>query len=486
MRNVLISAVVVFVLGGFACLSANPTDSLLKKYGLSPTEFSIVTVKDAPKNVFRNLTCDAIKLTDTIIIAKVDTFRRPLTINNRLLNHRLVLSGKVFEKGVSFYSSRFKKEVYLNECSFQGRVDFSKAVFDSTLILWNAMFNDVGVFSNAVFHNAQFYEVQFNNEVQFSETKFCGQTYFVSIRFLKEVYFDNVSFFKLTRFDSSEFKQRLHFWNSIFTDTITLSNAKLMSGVDFQSSKFGLFLGMSHVESTGKIDFNDVSMPVYTDLSSLRTSKIIDFNYIHNTSLLSKYRINVYDVDFEKIMLTSQFSLYFDERLNLDVKNSIYKQFLDNIHNKGYKDIYKSFDIEYKEFLNKNYNSFIERVFYFFDKTWWNFGYDRGRVFLWTLVFVFLFSIVVNFWLKLFLSEIYTAGKLSKRYKQNRRINNSIIRFFCDYWVAVIYTIFVFFNLRLDFERLSFERFFASTFILFVYVIGLICTAFIVNLIITI
>ena len=58
----------------------NSSDSLLLKYGLPTDIFKIILVKDAPKDVFKNLTSDIIKPTDTIIIATIDTFDSKLNI----------------------------------------------------------------------------------------------------------------------------------------------------------------------------------------------------------------------------------------------------------------------------------------------------------------------------------------------------------------------------------------------------------------------
>lgn len=467
-------------------VSANSNDSLLANYGLSSEYFDIVLVQNAPKNVFRNLSSDAIKQTDTIIIAKVDTFENIVIINDKTVKYRLVLSGKVFMKGISFYKSRFKNEVYMNECQFFDRVDFSKAIFDSTLILYRTFFNKAGVFSDATFKGLQFIDTQFEEDVQFHEANFKGATFFISSKFKKGAYFTGATFYDFASFNFSEFEQRPLFWQITSKDTITFYSAKLKSGIDFQSSKLGLLLGLNNLESGGKIYFSDVTMPTYTDLSFLKTERTIDFNFINDSTYSEDYKINIYGVDSEKLMLTNQFTLYFDDYLSLDIKNSIYKQLLDNQMKNGYKNVYKSFDLKYKSFINENYNNFSERLFYFINRVWWNFGYNKQRVFLWAILFILIFSIPIRIWFKLFADKVYKFDKIFLRFNSNRKINNSIQRAISDYWVALIYTIFVFFNLKLDFERLSFENFLASTFILFIYTLGLICTAFIVNLIITI
>lgn len=479
---------IILLLLSFGILKtyAESADTLLSKYGLSSDYFEIVLVKDASKNVFRNLSSDALKPTDTIIIAKVDTFQNILNIKGKSLNHRLVLSGKVFKKGISFHSSRFKKEVYLNECEFFDRADFSKAIFDSTLILWRTKFKKAGVFNNATFNGLQFRDTQFDEDVQFHEVQFNRPTFFISTKFKKGAYFVGATFNDFASFNFSEFEQRPWFWQSMSRDTLTFYSVKLKNGIDFQSSNLGQFLGLNHLESGGKIDFSDVSMPTFTDLSSLKTEWAIDFNYINDSNKTNSYNINIYDVDVSKLILTKQFNLYFDEYLSLDIKNSIYKQLLDNLNSKGYKDVYKSFDIKYKGFVNSNYNNYSEKIVYMISRLWWNFGYNKHRVFLWTIIFIILFSIPIRIWLNLFVDKTYNYQKLSLRYSANRQIKSAVKRFLYDYWIALIYTTFVFFNLKLDLDKLSFDRFRASSFILFIYVIGLICSAFIVNLIITI
>jgi len=482
-KNFLTIGIIIF---GVFQIKANISDTLLTHYGLSSDYFEIVTVKEAKKDVFRNLFSDAIKPSDTIIIAKVDTFKNDLIIKNKLLKHRLILSGKVFKKGVSFRSSKFQNEVFMNECTFYGRVDFGKATFDSTLILWKTKFYNAGVFSHASFNGIQFHDTQFFEDVQFYSVQFKGGAFFISTKFKKEVLFNNSYFYDYTNFGLSEFDRKPMFWQTIFLDTLVFYSVKLKSGIDFQSSKFGHLLGLHNLESNGKIDLSDVSLPYYTDLTSIKTDVVIDFNFIRDSIATSIYKVNIYDTDINKLMLTDKFDLYFNDYLSLDIKNGIYKELLDNLFKKGYKNLYRSFDIEYKRFIYENYNQFSERISYLIGRTWWNFGYNKQRVFLWTLIFIFLFSIPIRLKFNLFVEKVYRYDKLLIRLRANRKLNNSIIRFLLDYWLAFVYTIFVFFNLKLDFDKLSFNNYFASAFILIIYVLGLICTAFIVNLVITI
>lgn len=414
----------------FGKVSGNTSDSLLFKYGLSKDFFEITIVKNASKNIFRNLSCDAIKPFDTIIIAKVDTFQNKLDIEGKLIKHKLVLSGKVFKKGISFYNSRFTNEVYLNECIFLDRVNLSHATFDTTLILWTTYFAKAGVFSDATFHDIQFVDTKFEDDVQFNDVHFNSPTYFISTYFKKGALFTDAVFRDYTSFKFCEFEEKPWFWQSVSSDTLVFYSAKLKSGIDFQSSKFGLLLGLNYLESNGRIDFNGVSMPQYTDLSSIKCDKVIDFNYINDSNKFSNYKINIYNVDLNKLLLTNQFSLYFDKYLSIDIKHSIYKQLLDNLIQKGYKDIYKSFDIEYKGFVNKHYNHYSEKVLYHINRIWWNFGYNKHRVFLWTLIFIFIFSIPFRIWIKLFVGKVYEYKKLFQRYNANRQINNWVRSFF--------------------------------------------------------
>ena len=165
-------------------------------------------------------------------------------------------------------------------------------------------------------------------------------------------------------------------------------------------------------------------MPAYTDLSSLKSERTIDFNFINDSTCLEDYKINIYNIDLEKLMLTNQFTLYFDDYLSIDIKNSIYKQLLDNQMKKGYKNVYKSFDLKYRKFINENYNHFSERLFYFINRIWWNFGYNKQRVFVWAIIFILIFSIPIRIWFKFFADRVYKFDKLFLRFKNNRNLKN--------------------------------------------------------------
>lgn len=465
---------------------SNSSDSLLIKYGLPTEIFKIILVKDAPKDVFKNLHSDLIKPTDTIIIATIDTFSNKLNIEGKILHHRLILSGKVFKKGVSFYKTKFNNEVFMNECTFFDRVNFSKTNFESTLILWKTHFVEAGIFTDAIFHGIEFQDSRFEEDAQFHGAKFLGRTFFNTTEFFKGAYFSDAVFNEYTRFSGNDFAQRPWFWESSFLDTVIFCSNNFRDGIDFQSAKFSHYLSLRSSTSKGRIDFGGVKMPKKLDISYLKTDGPVDFSYINDTLADYLYKINIYSAEIERLILTDKFSLYFDDYLSPDIKNGIYKQLLESLNNKGYKNVFKSFDIEYRSFKNENFNHFFEKIFFSINKLWWNFGYCKQRVFLWATFFIFLFSIPIRFWFNTFVINVYSIKMLKKRFKKNNQITNPISRFFLNYLVSLIYTVFIFFNFKLDFDNLSFDKYLAGIFILLIYSIGLICTAFIINLIITV
>lgn len=464
---------------------ANKSDSLLLRYGLPKTIFKVVTVKEAPLDVFKNLSSDIIKPNDTIIIALLDSFETRLNITDKTLHHRLVLSGKVFKKGISFSGSTFKNEVFMNECTFFEQTDMTGSNFDSTLILWNTHFFKKAVFSHATFNGIEFLNSTFEDDAQFYETKFIGETNFNTSNFKKDALFSKSHFNKFTKFIGNDFSKMPWFWESSFLDTSFFNYNNFSAGIDFQSSEFSHLLSLRGSKSDGRIDFNGVKMPKYLDVSFLKTTNAIDFNYIYDTLSDHKYLINIYHSDIKNLLLTTQFSLYFDDYLSVDVRNGIYKLLLEKLKDNGYRQVFKCFDIEYRKFVNENYNHIFDRVLFSVNRLWWNYGYNKERVFLWSLFFIVLFSIFIRIWFNTFVKDVYKFEMLEKRFNYNNLSTNSMHKFLLNYLVAFLYTIFVFFNIKLEFDKLSFDNFIAGIFILFVYSVGLICTAFIVNLILT-
>jgi uncharacterized protein YjbI with pentapeptide repeats len=462
-------------------------DTILLELGLSPELFIILTYEEAKEKYYESKPYDfSLKDIDTIILSKVDTFYNRVSIFEKVIPYKFDMSEKVFMNDLDLNSSTFQEEVYFSDSKFNNHIFANKTIFNSSLIFHNVKFKKGASFCGTKFNFLQISECSFEDQVNTSNAEFCGEAHIIGTKFLNILWCNRSTFSDLTRFSGSEFYLRPIFWDTQFKDSLYFNSVSLLEGADFQSTKFKYYLSFSNLISKGKIYFNNTILPEFIDLSNLQTNQIIDFNFIKDSIIDDKYNVNIYNTDPNNLIITNRFSIWFDKLLNLDQRNSIYKQLLANLDQVGYKRVYKSIDLEYRRFINENYNNLFEKISFTLNRLWWNYGYSKERIFLISLIFILIFSIPIFFKFDYFVNEIYKIDNLSKRYEQNLFLKNRITRLSLNYLTALLYTIFIFFNIKLSLDKLSFKNYKSGLLILLIYTFGLLCTAFIINLIVTI
>ena len=155
---------------------------------------------------------------------------------------------------------------------------------------------------------------------------------------------------------------------------------------------------------------------------------------------------------------------------DMEVTSTIYEQLLVKFSVEKRQRSYQRVDIEYFRYKNNALVNFLALI-------WWNYGYDKWYILVWTIGFLLVFSII-NFLNWKSVSETYAA-------ESNRAIGettNLPERF----WKVFIYTSIIFFSLKVDFEKLSFKKTGALTYFFAIYLCGLLCLFFIANAILRI
>lgn len=153
-----------------------------------------------------------------------------------------------------------------------------------------------------------------------------------------------------------------------------------------------------------------------------------------------------------------------------ELTNSLYEQLLTKFDAEKRKRSYKRVDIEYFRYRNNAIVNFMARV-------WWNYGYDKWYILIWTFGFLITFTLINTFNWKI-VRETYPVGP----HQAIERTRNMLAKS----WKIFIYTSIIFFSLKVDFEKLSFKKTGPLTYFFCIYLCGLLCLFFIANAILKI
>jgi hypothetical protein len=169
------------------------------------------------------------------------------------------------------------------------------------------------------------------------------------------------------------------------------------------------------------------------------------------------------DVSNIKLDFPSNVKLVFDSSDRKDAILNSYKVLLDKFNQEGRNESYKHLDIQYQEYKDSKFWNFLNR-------NWWNYGYKKNKVYLWTLIFLAIFYVLnIFFWKK-----IHFAYPIVPDYKI-KFIEKGLNGYLRKLFLIFFYTIFIFFSLKIDFDKLNYSRMRYVILFFVQYLLGLFC-----------
>jgi hypothetical protein len=351
-------------------------------------------------------------------------------------------TSSLIKKPASFKSATFLQKVYFDSVAFDKTTNFFDATFNDDIEVLNAVFRDYSDFTSVTFSkNADFTGAKFDHQVDFSGCNFGSSVDFSDVIFKNKMSFKNLVL-------SSE--TQILFSNTILPDTLDFSfnnSSTLNNEIDLTTANF--------IDSGQNIDNPHLIQFIKTEISQFH------LDYYHFRLLIPD---SIQSPDNPKMHIA----------ISNDEKESIFEGLLNNFKVHGQNESYRKLDIEYKHF--KYYRYWWTIPFYWLSLLWWNFGYNKELIFLWTLFFVILFTSLNYFKIKKLNTSTYPIDYLPKEYSTmtNKR----------RYWYSFVYTSIILFRLSLNLEKLSFENIRGTIYILMIYSIGLLCLAYMANFII--
>jgi uncharacterized protein YjbI with pentapeptide repeats len=369
----------------------------------------------------------------------------------------------IFHRPISFFRTHFAATADFMDAQFASTADFIGAHFDSTANFGGAQFADTADFNEAQFDpTVNFALVQFDFTADFSDAQFDSTADFRDAQFQGEV-----DFYRAKLPDNLDFRYitKINYPIDFTYCRPPRQGAKCriaLEGADIGKLKLNMnvlelwFPQLSFITLTGSVD----------------TIAVRDWSGVVDTTLVAIEDTIIYPTPDQKV--------------------SIYEQVLKKLKDDGLMESYQILDIDYRRFKydHKDWplvgNRLHKYVINPLQTIWWNFGYDKERVlFGWTPGLFLFFTIINLFKYRKLTDEIYVMDFLQKMPYRPSKVRQAAKRLL----QVATYTAIVFFWLKLDaakFKKGAVRQHpWLFSYLISIYVVGLVCVGFIVNIIFT-
>ena len=444
---------------------------LLKKIGLSEHIFQIITVKG-----------------DTIIVLKSHFSqnckgRRVVKFKNLKIPFRLSINKATIDS-VILINCHFENGITFDTC----QINFLSAVnniFEDVLFRSCKLPDDESDLTNNLFKKqVEFKPVKSKNSfLVFSNSFFFGPLDFKNDS-LSGIAIVDTKLYYLVTFTNATTSQVIFMEHSVFRSTLMFYDCTINSSIYLAGNRFGKELTIDNSTITGDINIEEALLPNSIKIIKVKIPSQIDLSGSFPNPDFKKCFLYIDNESISKVIPNMSCELKFNNGISPEFRNETYKKILFNLKEKGYEELSKKFELDYKYFYFVNYKH--QTYWYYIQKYWWNFGYDKYLVVFNTFLILLILSILI-FATKIreYAENEYIVKTLSEKHTQNRSIKSRSVRFFADYTIALIFTANIFFRFGLKMEDMRFNNYVRSVVIIFIYLVGLICTAFIFNFIIT-
>jgi len=368
----------------------------------------------------------------------------------------------------------FKERIDLLNLSISQSTNFSNCHFRSNTNFSSINFRDSVVFQNNGFDQTFYSSTDtFRGPLDFSGNHFRGLMFFERNYFKNEGKFLMDSFFGGSLFRGSQFYGPANFSVCYFKSLCSFQNCIFFNDASFTDLSVPGLLDFTNATFMGNVDFSkNHNISSRIDLTLIRTDT-------GRESTVKKRRgLNLTNSDVSKFKLDySRFYLIFDTSASFEYRSNVYQSMLNIFKNEGYTESYELLDKDYKAAL---YDHKGDHFRGWLDKYWWDFGYSRHYIFYWTFGFLFFFTIVNMFFYPFLNREVYSIKDVQDKfiYRRARWVGRR-------FYYSLVYTSIIFFSLSVKLDRLRYRYWGGVIYIFIIYVLGLICIAYMANFLIT-
>ncbi len=334
-------------------------------------------------------------------------------------------------KEITLYKPTFTNETFHGITEFKYdtmyNCNFDTIVFKKPVSFKRSIFDSITDFSE---------DVHFESTVTFDHTTFNGLVDFSNVKFDSTVTFDSVTFNGLVDFSHASFEDSVIFNKCIFNDSSSFNKCTFDKVCHFRNCFFSDTSKINFTEATiNLLSFEyDTTLPselCFYKAKILNQAKIFKPDTLETRDTVCYINLNNEYVD--------KFSFFYhDFKLCIPDKSfhqhRVYNQLLKKYKDDGMLHCHELLNKEYQEYCFKHdhYNGgthplnsfgFLQELFGELLNTlhnyWWGYAYEKERILIWTILFLFIFSYINIFFGKKIFSKIYPKknGKQSSKGK---------------------------------------------------------------------
>lgn len=287
--------------------------------------------------------------------------------------------------------------------------------------------------------------------------------------------------------DAVDFERVVFNKSAIFSDTqfdmgADFKNTDFIGFADFTNSYFGKIADFSHSKFLGDSSFNYIILPAFLDFSNVTIKENIDLSTaLPNPKGLTKLNLIHTDVSKVKLQYYQRFKLYFPQDASDGDISFVYLSLLESFKKDGLDKSYHKLSVEYAEYKYlKNNQPILNAI----DKYWWDYGFDKSRIFLWIIIIILFFTLINNLFYEQLLKNAYDIPYLHS-YPNEFIKKNFFARFIYNFPYALLYTITLFWGkligFNIDSRRFESKNYFLNLYLYLIIIIGLACVFFAFN-----
>ncbi|MDW3193072.1 MAG: pentapeptide repeat-containing protein [Cytophagales bacterium] len=399
--------------------------------------------------------------------------------------NEVILEYVGIDPSLTFYSSVFQRYVSIDDVNFKGPGNFLFAVFLSEFNAGRLNFEQEAYFEESRFEGDFFLSGHFKGNARFASAEFHSDAMFSG----------ETQFYQLADFQGARFLYDADFSLSVFK-----------ADVQFNYTRFGEVAYFDDARFEREASFLKIQLPDTLSFRNIRTNSIIDLTSVElDSAQLATHRkcyLDLRDAPIDKFKLRyDQFQVFWPEKIgasDYESLTNVYEGLLKNFKDRVYLTSYETLDKEYQAFKDlQNPNaSPIKKMMNRVNFYWNNYGYNKERIWLWTLIFL-LISTLVNWLAFPYLSKVVYPIEIidtalyegkpwrRKQFKTTGLLWNKVhgnVKYFS---LAFFYTSLIFFGLKISTDRMNYRKPVGIILIYTEYLLGLICLGYLANFIIS-